>query len=592
MIEDFQVKAARYIMELGDWIEKLELLMLVDNLKENVKMYVDRLLSLQNLDGGFPHNWVRGFPSSIIETANAITITSKIGLNSDERIRRAIKFLIEKQLDNGSWVEENLECENGSNEIIVSAEALRALATAGIKGEPVNKGVKYLLECQRDDGLWPKSKVDPNPNLEATGKVIMALHEAKGKTATKAMKSGFEGLMEVFVEKLTKEWDAVSEDALPVIEAILSIQPKNTESVRKIIQAYVKSERWNFTDRRSEDTEKVLKVLKIMSLTDSISKAKVEEELKRLMNLKMKMKEIIVKVEDEAREILLSRFEDVGIRRDDDEKKILLGLFIYSLLEQFFWAVDYDPQREFVGLIDRIGRLDNVEKYVNYEDVKKALFRSKALSGVAKRKKEEAAKSISLYTKFLIENGEFESFEDYVNKLTKFTLLEMAPTLSGMTTAKKLGLLLRNYTKGENSAYKLFESMKLSLECFPSVGSKISTLYPYYVIWVYNVWSEMREYVEPPIDWNTVKPYVNLGLSNMTLKDLRKDPKKAYPAINRLAEELFPEDKAKISILWIAGREWCTKPHKCYGYMGRKCWFYDICGRGTKNEERGKEDMG
>jgi hypothetical protein len=149
---------------------------------------------------------------------------------------------------------------------------------------------------------------------------------------------------------LTKEWDAVSEDALPVIEAILSIQPKNAESVRKIIQAYVKSERWNFTDRRSEDTEKVLKVLKIMSLTDSISKAKVEEELKRLTNLKMKMREIIVRVEEEARGILLSRFEDVGIRKNDDEKKILLGLFIYSLLEQFFWAVDYDPQREFVGI--------------------------------------------------------------------------------------------------------------------------------------------------------------------------------------------------------------------------------------------------
>ncbi|MCS7368652.1 MAG: terpene cyclase/mutase family protein [archaeon GBS-70-058] len=581
MIEDFQVKAARYIMELGDWIEKLELLMLVDNLRENVKIYVDRLLSLQNADGGFPHNWIKGYPSGIIETANAITIISKLGLN-DERINRAIEFLIKKQLDNGSWVEENLECEDGSNEVIVSAEAIRALATAGIKGEAVNKGIKYLLECQRDDGLWPKSKIDPNPDLETTGKVIMALHEAKGKTAIKAMKNGFEGLMEVYVEKLTKEWDAIPKDAISVIEAILSIQPKSIESVRKVIQAYVKSEKWNFTDRRSGDTEKILKVLKITSLTDNISRAKVEEELKRLINLKMKMREIIFKVENEAREILLAKFEDVGIRRNDSRRKILLGLFIYSLLEQFFWAVDYDPQTEFIGLIDRIGRLDDIEKYLNYEEVKKALFRSKALSGVAKRKKEEAAKSISLYTKFLTENEEFEVFEDYVNNLIRFTLLEMAPMLSGMTTAKKLGLLLRNYTKKENNAYKLFESMKLSLECFPSIGSKISTLYPYYVIWVYNVWSEMKEYVEPPIDWNTVKPYVNLGLSNLTLKDLKKDPKKAYPAINRLAEELFPEDKAKISILWIAGREWCTKPHKCHGYMGRKCWFYEICGRGVK----------
>jgi len=593
MIEEFQVKAAKYIMEWGEWIEMNELLVLLNIGKDKVKMYMDRLLSLQNSDGGFPYQWVKGYPSGIIETARVVELASKIDLeNNNSIVKSAVEFLIKKQLDNGSWVEEALDYEENPNEISTSAYVLKALATAGVRGDTINKGVKYLIECQRDDGLWPKSKTDTNPDLKTSGMVLMALHEAKTRLAAKAIKSGFESLMEVFMEKSTKEWNALSENLIPIIEAILTIKPRNGEAARKIIDSYIKSEKWTFQDRRSEDTSTLLNLLKIMALANIMNKDKVREEIEKTLELKFKLAETIRKFENEAREMMISRFESIGIRRNSPQKKILLGLFIYALLEQFFWAVKYEPQTEFIEIIDRVGMLDSIENYTNLENVKRALFKSRALSEVTKKKKEEAARSITLFAKFLMQNAEFNRFEDFTKNLMKFTLFEIAPTLSGATTAKKLGLLLRNYARNEVEMNKLFESLKMALECFPLVGSKISTLYPYYTIWVYDIWSEARRYVETPIDWNAVKTYINIGLSNLTLKDVRKDPKRVTQAINKLSEELFPEDKAKISLLWIAGREWCTKPYRCYGYMGRKCWFYDICMRRMKNEERREENLG
>jgi len=118
------------------------------------------------------------------------------------------------------------------------------------------------------------------------------------------------------------------------------------------------------------------------------------------------------------------------------------------------------------------------------------------------------------------------------------------------------------------------------------VGTKIATLFPYHAFWIFEIWPEVKKYVKCPIDWNIVKPYGMLELSCMTLKELRRDPKRASSAIYKLAEELFPNDPAKISFLWIAGHEWCTKPYRCYGLAGKKCWIFEICTRGGGYERK------
>ncbi|RLE51067.1 MAG: hypothetical protein DRJ20_02670, partial [Candidatus Methanomethylicota archaeon] len=102
---DFETRAARYVMEWGEWIEKLQLLVLLGFKVERAKIYVEKLISLQNQDGGFPKNWIKGNPSSLMETATALELLAKMKFKS-EVMRKAAKFLADKQLANGSWREE------------------------------------------------------------------------------------------------------------------------------------------------------------------------------------------------------------------------------------------------------------------------------------------------------------------------------------------------------------------------------------------------------------------------------------------------------------------------------------------------------
>jgi len=252
------------------------------------------------------------------------------------------------------------------------------------------------------------------------------------------------------------------------------------------------------------------------------------------------------------------------------------------MMDQFFWASEtFDPQIEYRGIVGLIGSVNQPENYVDFENVRRAFFKSRALKGIARRRKLEVAKSISLFAKFIEEYGGFKDFKDFAVKLRAYTLFKVAPKVSGWDTAYNLGLLLRSFAKAEKDLSGLIRSLELSLKCFPAVGAKIALLFPFYALWVFRLWPETKPYIKCPIDWNIVKPYANLGLSCMTLKELRKDPKRAAEAIHRLAEELFPDDPAKIVLLWIVGHEWCTKPYKCYGIAGRKCWIFDLCTRGA-----------
>ena len=57
---NFETAAAKYIMEWGEWIEKLRLLAELEIDIKNLDIYIKKLLDLQNPDGGFPKKWIKG----------------------------------------------------------------------------------------------------------------------------------------------------------------------------------------------------------------------------------------------------------------------------------------------------------------------------------------------------------------------------------------------------------------------------------------------------------------------------------------------------------------------------------------------------
>jgi len=584
---EFETTAAKYIMEWGEWIEKLQLLAILKISRKKAGIYLEKLIKLQNSDGGFPVNWRRGSRSGIIETAVALEALSN--LKADRKIvLNAVKFLEKKQLPNGSWMEENEERNRRVEPTIITAKVIRGIAAYDKKRSCLEKAIRYLMDNQRTDGLWLSSSMKNESSLEASSEALIALLEVNNPKIEHALKFGIDALWSTFMEKFTEEWREPSKEALHIAEALIKAGYGDAEAVKKILQSYVKAERWRFGDRRSISTDEAVDAIRILILAGAIDAEVIKKVVEELLDKREKLKAIIEKKEEDVRNYFLIRFEEIGLRINDEKRKILLGCFIYALLDQFFWAAeDFDPQSEYRRITGIIGPLNQLENYAEIEKVRGALFRSRVLRGIARRRKMEVARSIVLFTKFLKKYGENGSFREFAEKLRAYTLFELGPQITGWNASHRLGLLLRSFSKGEKSLPKLYEALKLSLECFPAVGSKIATLFSYYSGWIFNLWPEIKKYIECPIDWNTVKPYGNIGLSCLTIEELKKDPKKTGNAIKKLSRELFPDDPAKISFLWVVGHEWCTKPYKCYGNGIRKCWLIELC-RGERYEKREK----
>jgi len=587
MIEDFETRAARYVMEWGEWIEKLRLLAELEIDIKNLDIYIKKLLDLQNPDGGFPKKWIKGNNSGIIETATALELLSKLKIKN-ENTQKAIEHLLRKQLINGSWREEEYIKGKTPRTNLLTAKVTRALLAYNIKGEKIRKAIEFLVRGQRDDGFWLTSLNETAEiDLEATNEAALTLLELEDEYLNKIAKLGIDAIWKWFMEKITEEWSEPPKEALIITEALIRAGFGEAEAVRRVLQSYVKTERWRFGDKRSISTKEAIKVLEELLLANAIDKEKIRREIERLIFIKSKLKELIENYENDVRNYFLIRFEEIGIKPKDPQEKILLGCFLYSMMDQFFWtSEDFDPQVEYRGIVGLIGGVHEISKYKEFENVREAFFRSRALRGIARRRKIEVARGISLFAEFLLKYGPFKSFNDFAIKLRAYILFEVAPKISGWDTSYNLGKLLRLFAKAENSTDKLMESVILSLECLPAVGTKIATLFPYHAFWIFEIWPEVKKYVKCPIDWNIVKPYGMLELSCMTLKELRRDPKRASSAIYKLAEELFPNDPAKISFLWIVGHEWCTKPYRCYGLAGKKCWIFEICTRGRRYERK------
>ena len=93
-----------YVDENGSLLEKARLLRILLNEPPSKAVY-EKLLSLQNPDGGFPSRPKAGSASSVDSTLTAIWQLDELGMFDTPHARRALDFLVGMQRAYGGWDE-------------------------------------------------------------------------------------------------------------------------------------------------------------------------------------------------------------------------------------------------------------------------------------------------------------------------------------------------------------------------------------------------------------------------------------------------------------------------------------------------------
>jgi squalene-hopene/tetraprenyl-beta-curcumene cyclase len=125
------------------------------------------LLASQEDDGSWFGRWG---VNHVYGTGAAVPALIAAGVPADDpRIRRAVKWLEDRQNDDGGWGEDCRSYEDlawigrGESTASQTAWALLALHAAGEWSSSVQRGVRWLVDTQRPDGTWDE------PQFTGTG---------------------------------------------------------------------------------------------------------------------------------------------------------------------------------------------------------------------------------------------------------------------------------------------------------------------------------------------------------------------------------------------------------------------------------------
>ncbi|EUC41680.1 hypothetical protein COCMIDRAFT_8644 [Bipolaris oryzae ATCC 44560] len=87
--------------------------------------------------------------------------------NNSERVRRACQFFLDKQMDDGGWGETYKSCEDGEwrqhpqSQVVQTAWVIIAMLEAGFPDkEPLRKAVKLIMQRQQENGEWLQEAIE------------------------------------------------------------------------------------------------------------------------------------------------------------------------------------------------------------------------------------------------------------------------------------------------------------------------------------------------------------------------------------------------------------------------------------------------
>ncbi len=166
--------ATRYVLQHGSAYDKLYL---ARALKQKPDLrWMEELLALQNLDGGWPRELGKPMPSGVVTSARVLELLLKIGLDTGSAAaEKAIRFLLSSQRVDGGWSENpELAALIPKEETWVSAQhsmtyttadVVNTLIQAGLANLPsVKRGIAFLRTTQNDEGGWDSHTTPGQPS--------------------------------------------------------------------------------------------------------------------------------------------------------------------------------------------------------------------------------------------------------------------------------------------------------------------------------------------------------------------------------------------------------------------------------------------
>ena len=171
------------------------------NSSSNLTHAIRELISLQNVDGGWPFKWQKQIPSSIPFSAKALDVLTSAKANGEaEFFQKATTFLLKHQNLDGGWAEnyalqkyipktvETLPSKpkepywstTSQSVTWITGIVLSALVDSKFQNRQViDKAVSFLVKNQLKNGGWiPYKGYTFRADISSTGTVVKALLKA------------------------------------------------------------------------------------------------------------------------------------------------------------------------------------------------------------------------------------------------------------------------------------------------------------------------------------------------------------------------------------------------------------------------------
>ncbi|WFD36580.1 lanosterol synthase [Malassezia cuniculi] len=136
------------------------------DIERTVKGAIKYILDAQRPDGSWFGSWAICFTYAAMFALESLSLAGYTYENNS-RVRRACDFLVSKQQADGGWGESYRACElceyvqADKSQVVNTAWAVIALLHAHYpKHEHIKRGVALIMQRQRDDGSWAQEQIE------------------------------------------------------------------------------------------------------------------------------------------------------------------------------------------------------------------------------------------------------------------------------------------------------------------------------------------------------------------------------------------------------------------------------------------------